>query len=86
MGDFQYPPACEKRMEDGSTCPVPAAHHWGPFHLCCTHFDMFVRELLDLPHTARLRHIDIVEEYNRQCRRGSLLPGGKCDAEKKPGT
>jgi hypothetical protein len=73
-------------MADGSECPVPASHFWGPVKMCCTHFEEFTAGLID---TAKLpqkpRHIDIVEEYNRQRRKAdetfttSLIPGTKCE-------
>lgn len=81
MDGFQFPPKCDFRMADGTDCPVPASHFWGPVKMCCTHFEEFTDGLLDqrrLP--AKPRHIDIVEEYNRQTQRNSLIPGTKCAA------
>lgn len=78
---LEFPPKCSIKMEDGTDCPIPASHFWGPVGFCCTHFDHFAPTLFrekSLPQNPR--HIDIVEEYNRQCRRTSLIPGAKCEA------
>lgn len=84
MEGFQYPPRCSIKMADGTDCPIPAAHFWGPVGFCCAHFDAFALTILrlrDLPaaYVHSPRHIDIVEEYNRQCGRTSLIPGAKCE-------
>ena len=72
-------------MADGTDCPIPASHFWGPVGFCCAHFDQFalgILRLQDIPsaYTEHPRHIEIVEEYNRQCKRSSLIPGAKCTA------
>ena len=76
-----FPPKCDFKCADGTECPVPASHFWGPVKGCCTHFEEFALSLLrldKLPHDAK--HIDIVEEYNRQCGRTSVIPGTKCES------
>ena len=78
---FHFPPKCSFKMEDGDECPVPASHFWGPVNACCTHFEKFALGMLNtqkLP--VKPKHIDIVEEYNRQCERTSLIPGTKCES------
>ena len=83
MGDtgFEFPPKCDFKCVDGTDCPVPASHFWGTVKGCCTHFELFAltvirrKELPDNP-----RHIDIIEEYNRQCGRTSVIPGTKCES------
>jgi hypothetical protein len=81
VGDFEILPNCDFKMADGSQCPVPATHFWGSVKMCCTHFEQFATGVLN---TTRLpekpRHIDIVEEWNLQCERTSLIPGAKCES------
>jgi len=85
MGVIEFPPFCEIKAENGGDCPNRAAHHWGAVYFCCAHFDQFLTGLLDLKEAVKeRRHIDLVEEYNRQCKRPSVIPGAKCDAEKEP--
>jgi hypothetical protein len=70
---------------------MPATHFWGhaghKVFMCCAHFDQFAPTLFrETSASAEARHaprhIDIVEEYNRQCKRDSTIPGAKCDADK----
>lgn len=75
---------CVFKNPDKSECLKPATHHWGPVEMCCDHFDLFVDGLLDLKDAIQeRRHTEIVEEYNRKCKRPSVLPGAPCDSEKK---
>jgi hypothetical protein len=92
VGGLEYPPKCDFKMEDGTDCPIPASHFWGSLgeggkavKMCCTHFDLFAPTLFKKPLEPGYflppfhgRHIEIVEEYNRQCGRTSLIPGAKC--------
>jgi hypothetical protein len=81
MDGFQFPPKCDFKLDDGADCPVPASHSWGSVKSCCSHFELFCMGLLDTDRIpAKPRHIDIVEEYNRQCGRDSKIPGTECKA------
>lgn len=79
----QFPPKCSIRMADGSDCQIPASHCWGPVKFCCIHFDEFAMGILRVKnlsaaYTQIPRHIDIVEEWKRQCKNTSLIEGAKC--------
>jgi hypothetical protein len=71
-------------MKDGSPCPFPATHYWGPVKMCCRHFDFFVHGgLFNRDAMVPLgSHIDIVREYNEKCERDSILPDADCPAKK----
>jgi hypothetical protein len=71
-------------------------HEGHKVFMCCAHFDQFAPTLFRenalvgiaaLPESIgeqpahKPRHIDIVEEYNRQCKRDSIIPGAKCDGD-----
>jgi hypothetical protein len=67
---------CDFTQADKSPCTNPATHHWGPVKMCCRHFDQFASGLLDLKDAVRApRHLEIVEEYNRQTHRSSSIEG-----------
>lgn len=84
MSPLDFPPKCDFKLGDGTDCPIPATHFWGTVNSCCRHFEKFV---LTFIHVEKLpenpRHIEIVEEYNRQCGRDSIIPGTHCVPEKK---
>jgi hypothetical protein len=76
--------SCTMKLADGSQCSLPACHHWGPVLFCCDHFDNFVYELLHLKtQVEKRKHIDILEEYDRQTSQSSLIAGTHCKADDK---
>jgi hypothetical protein len=82
VAGFEYPPKCDFKMADGTDCPVPATHFWGTVKMCCTHFDLFAPTLFQsttLPYQPS--HLEIIQEYDRQCGRASLIAGTKCRAK-----
>jgi hypothetical protein len=91
VAGFEYPPKCDFKMADGTDCPVPASHLWGslgesdikPVAMCCTHFDQFALELLRTEQPVyQPSHLEIIQEYDRKCKRPSVIPGAQCKADK----